>query len=202
MPDVRLKCTSTRQSRHRFAGPWKLARRQPTSTRRRPSASKSPCAAGLPGPPTPGFWRQDFPIDWPLQESLRRSPGLHEVPRATSAAFALGPMGSESENCVWPGQAGNSQNAARRGRRRCGREARHRLHLPRPMPAGATNNSEFVALSQACTHLSCAVIPRPAEGIFYCPCHKGRFDLRSGRPIAGPPRRPLSADSVSRSPRA
>jgi Rieske Fe-S protein len=51
--------------------------------------------------------------------------------------------------------------------------------------------SEFVAFSQKCTHLSCAVVPRPAENSFYCPCHEGRFDLRSGRPVAGPPRRPL-----------
>jgi Rieske Fe-S protein len=51
--------------------------------------------------------------------------------------------------------------------------------------------SEFVAFNQECTHLSCAVIPRPAEGSFYCPCHEGRFDLRTGVPTAGPPRRPL-----------
>ena len=52
--------------------------------------------------------------------------------------------------------------------------------------------SEFVAFSQKCTHLSCAVIPRPDEGSFYCPCHEGRFDLRTGAPTAGPPRRPLT----------
>ena len=52
--------------------------------------------------------------------------------------------------------------------------------------------SEFVAFSQTCTHLSCAVIPRPAEGSFFCPCHEGRFDLRTGQPTAGPPRRPLT----------
>ena len=40
--------------------------------------------------------------------------------------------------------------------------------------------------------LSRAVIPRPAEGTFYCPCHEGRFDLRTGAPTAGPPRRPLT----------
>ena len=53
-------------------------------------------------------------------------------------------------------------------------------------------NGELVAFSQKCTHLSCAVIPRPAEGSFFCPCHEGRFDLRTGAPTAGPPRRPLT----------
>jgi Rieske Fe-S protein len=50
---------------------------------------------------------------------------------------------------------------------------------------------EFVAYSQKCTHLSCAVIPRPEQGILHCPCHEGVFDLRSGRVLAGPPPRPL-----------
>jgi Rieske Fe-S protein len=52
--------------------------------------------------------------------------------------------------------------------------------------------TEFVAFGQKCTHLSCAVIPQVAEGSFFCPCHDGRFDLRTGVPIAGPPRRPLT----------
>ena len=52
--------------------------------------------------------------------------------------------------------------------------------------------NDFVAFSQKCTHLSCAVIPRLDEDSFFCPCHDGRFDLRTGAPIAGPPRRPLT----------
>jgi Rieske Fe-S protein len=35
------------------------------------------------------------------------------------------------------------------------------------------------------------VQPRVAEGVIHCPCHNGYFDLASGRPVAGPPRRPL-----------
>jgi Rieske Fe-S protein len=50
---------------------------------------------------------------------------------------------------------------------------------------------QLVAYSQKCTHLSCAVIPRPEQGLLHCPCHEGFFDLRSGSPTAGPPRRPL-----------
>jgi Rieske Fe-S protein len=51
---------------------------------------------------------------------------------------------------------------------------------------------DLVAFSQECTHLSCAVIPKVAEGVFLCPCHEGYFDLRTGRNIAGPPPRPLA----------
>jgi len=59
-------------------------------------------------------------------------------------------------------------------------------------------NNEFVAFNQKCTHLSCAVIPRSDDGSFFCPCHEGRFDLRTGVPIAGPPRRPLTRIGLER----
>src|SRR5215470_4123073 len=36
-----------------------------------------------------------------------------------------------------------------------------------------------------------AVIPEPAQGRLRCPCHNGHFEINEGRPIAGPPRRPL-----------
>ena len=49
----------------------------------------------------------------------------------------------------------------------------------------------LVAYSQKCTHLSCAVIPNVAENKIVCPCHQGYFSLDEGRPLAGPPQRPL-----------
>jgi Rieske Fe-S protein len=55
-----------------------------------------------------------------------------------------------------------------------------------------TAERTIVAYSQKCTHLSCAVIPDVPNGVIRCPCHDGVFDLASGRPLAGPPRRPLS----------
>lgn len=50
----------------------------------------------------------------------------------------------------------------------------------------------FGAFSRQCTHLSCSVVPEPDKHRFYCPCHEGAFDISTGRPIAGPPRRALS----------
>ena len=48
-----------------------------------------------------------------------------------------------------------------------------------------------LAYSQKCTHLSCPVLYQAAVQEFYCPCHAGRFAVADGRPIAGPPKRPL-----------
>jgi len=56
------------------------------------------------------------------------------------------------------------------------------LHLP---------NGEFVAYSQKCTHLSCAVFYQPEQTRLYCPCHDGVFSPATGGPISGPPDRPL-----------
>jgi len=49
----------------------------------------------------------------------------------------------------------------------------------------------FVAFSQKCTHLSCAVTYSSATDRFECPCHQGFFAARTGRVLAGPPKRPL-----------
>lgn len=49
----------------------------------------------------------------------------------------------------------------------------------------------LLAYSQKCTHLSCPVLYQAAEQQFYCPCHAGRFAVEDGRPLSGPPKRPL-----------
>ncbi len=48
----------------------------------------------------------------------------------------------------------------------------------------------LVAYSQKCTHLSCSVYFSDKQELI-CPCHDGKFDPRTGEPIAGPPQRPL-----------
>jgi len=137
-------------------------------------------------------WRQDFPIDWPQDVYVERRDFVRFLV-LTSAAFTLGQ--------VWIGV----QNWYRKRR---GRPGVQRIASQDDLAVGAALSftypdahepcllvrvaeREFVAFSQKCTHLSCAVLPRPAEGSFVCPCHDGRFDLRTGAPTAGPPRRPL-----------
>jgi Rieske Fe-S protein len=49
----------------------------------------------------------------------------------------------------------------------------------------------YVAYSQKCTHLSCAVYYSHHSKKLECPCHKGLFAVDDGRVLAGPPTRPL-----------
>ena len=53
------------------------------------------------------------------------------------------------------------------------------------------SDGALVAFSSVCTHLSCAVLWRRAEGVLECPCHNGIFDERTGEVVAGPPPRAL-----------
>jgi Rieske Fe-S protein len=54
-----------------------------------------------------------------------------------------------------------------------------------------TGEDTYVAYSQKCTHLSCAVFYAPEANRLECPCHEGVFALEDGRVIQGPPPRPL-----------
>ena len=138
-------------------------------------------------------WRQDFPIDWPQDLYVERRDFVKFMV-LTSAAFTAGQLWIAAENWY---------------RRRSSQLPVLRIAAIDTVPVGGSvsfmypdeqepcllvrlTNNEFVAFNQKCTHLSCAVIPRPDEGSFFCPCHEGRFDLRTGVPIAGPPRRPLT----------
>jgi Rieske Fe-S protein len=49
----------------------------------------------------------------------------------------------------------------------------------------------YVAYSQKCTHLSCAVYYAPTKNRLECPCHEGYFSVKDGRVLQGPPPRPL-----------
>ena len=49
----------------------------------------------------------------------------------------------------------------------------------------------YVAYSQKCTHLSCAVYYSKESNSLECPCHRGFFSVKDGSVLAGPPRRPL-----------
>jgi Rieske Fe-S protein len=137
-------------------------------------------------------WRRDFPIDWPQDHYVERREFMKFMV-LTSLALTAGQFWIAAQNW-W--------------RKRRGEPEIRRVATLDRLPVGGvltftypgdqddcillrTGTGEFVAYSQKCTHLSCAVRPLTDRGVLHCPCHQGYFDLRSGRPIAGPPRRPL-----------
>ncbi|MCC7351458.1 MAG: Rieske 2Fe-2S domain-containing protein [Phycisphaerales bacterium] len=137
-------------------------------------------------------WRRDFPIDWARDHYVARR-DFTKFLVLTSLAFVVGQF--------WIG-------ALNFFRRRRGQLPMRRIATLATLPVGGSigfkypqehddcilvrpDEKTLVAYSQKCTHLACAVVPQCDRNQLHCPCHEGYFDLSSGRPIAGPPRRPL-----------
>lgn len=54
-----------------------------------------------------------------------------------------------------------------------------------------TGENDYVAYSQKCTHLSCAVYFASEHDRLECPCHEGYFAIADGSVLQGPPPRRL-----------
>jgi Rieske Fe-S protein len=137
-------------------------------------------------------WRNDFPVDVPQDELVGRR-DFTKFLVLTSLAFVVGQAWIVFENLK---------------RRRRGEPPVRKIAALADVPIGTavpfaypaahddcllirTAADRFVAFSQRCTHLGCAVTPELQNNRLHCPCHRGYFDLTTGNVLAGPPRRPL-----------
>ena len=139
-------------------------------------------------------WRQDFPVDWPEDEYVSRR-DLVKFIVLTSLAFTTGQFWLVGKELLGgKPRAWAAMPVARVDEIPVGGSLVFQYpeedHTPRLLVR--TGEASFVAYDQQCTHLLCPVVARVEEGALHCPCHNGLFDLETGRPIAGPPRRPLA----------
>lgn len=142
-------------------------------------------------------WRRDFPIDSSQDDYISRRE-LVKFMVLTSAAFAAGQLWLAVKRVA----GGRAERAPAL-----------RIASVEELPVGGAKTFEyppgspprllirtgpaaFVAYDQQCTHLLCPVVPAVDQGRLHCPCHNGWFDLATGRPLAGPPRRPLPRVNV------
>ncbi len=138
-------------------------------------------------------WRRDFPIDWPQDEYIARRDFTRFLV-LTSLAFTVGQFWIVFQN-RWrrtqpapPEVAIGTVDAIPVG----GSLAFGYPTEDDPCILVRLDETRFVAFDRLCTHLLCPVLPQPEEGQLHCPCHEGYFDLATGRPLAGPPQRPLA----------
>ena len=54
-----------------------------------------------------------------------------------------------------------------------------------------TQDGQYYAYSQKCSHLGCSVHFDRDLRCLQCPCHQGAYDAKSGSVLHGPPQRPL-----------
>jgi Rieske Fe-S protein len=137
-------------------------------------------------------WRRDFPIDTPQDAYVARR-DFTKYLGLTSLAFVVGQFWIAVQN-RWRRARGQLPRVAVARLHEIDVGAARTFHYPDATdPAILLRLDEYsmIAYSSQCTHLQCPVLPHMAEGRLHCPCHAGYFDLRSGQPLAGPPRRPL-----------
>ncbi len=157
--------------------------------KKEPIGTTAPDEAALAEQPK---WRRDFPIDWEEDEYVSRR-DLVKFMALTSCAF----VGGHAWLIVTasrgkPREALSPTPVAETGELPVG--GAKVFEFPEGSPPRLLvrlDEERFVAYDQQCTHLLCPVLPEPVEGKLHCPCHNGWFDLETGHPLAGPPRRPL-----------
>jgi Rieske Fe-S protein len=137
-------------------------------------------------------WRRDFPIDWAQDEYISHR-DLIKFMVLTSAAFVAGQFSIVLKSLFGGREAAAPALPVARVDELAVGGAKT-FHYPEGSPPRLlvrTGEAQFVAYDQQCTHLLCPVVPAYAQGKLHCPCHNGWFDLSTGQPLAGPPRRPL-----------
>src|SRR5690242_18862507 len=145
---------------------------------------------GRPLPEQPR-WRQDFPTDIPEDDALARRE-FTKFLVLTSGAFVAGQCWIGLMSLLEQDRPLPEKRVAAAGDVAPGGVVEFRYPSEDdPCLLIRLADGRLVAYGQQCSHLSCAVIPEPAQGQLRCPCHNGYFELSEGRPIAGPPRRPL-----------
>jgi Rieske Fe-S protein len=136
-------------------------------------------------------WRAEFPYHWDADELVSRRQLLRLAVFTSGALFAstaaiavLGAIRNPRRTEVQPiaRVADVPEGSAFYFEYPEPGEQAMLLHLP---------EARFVAYSQRCTHLSCAVYYQPERGRLFCPCHEGAFNPETGDPTAGPPQRRL-----------
>ena len=143
------------------------------------------------GAPPASRWRQEFPYHWDADEHVGRREFLRFAVFASGALFA-GTVALAILGRIDDQRRGSPKSVAKVSDVRPGEP----LYFNYP---GSQDQAVlvylpeqgYVAYSQKCTHLSCAVYYQRDQRRLFCPCHEGAFDIENGEPIQGPPRRRL-----------
>lgn len=150
-------------------------------------------ADGGPGPK----WQLEFPYRWDHDDAVTRRELLRFAVYTSGALFA-GTAGIAVLARLRPAPPHARVAIAREDALREGEAVYFEYPAGEQAVLVKLHGGALVAFSQRCPHLSCAVVYQDEAQRFFCPCHEGAFEARSGVPIAGPPRRPLARIRLER----
>jgi nitrite reductase/ring-hydroxylating ferredoxin subunit len=135
-------------------------------------------------------WREDFPVGWDADHYVTRRELAKFLTFGSAllvlanAAIALLGRRPKSERFT-------EQTIGRASALAIGDSQQFRYPTDADPCLLVRTPEGLCAYSQVCTHLSCAVVHQKETNELFCPCHHGVFAVADGRPVAGPPTRPL-----------
>jgi len=143
-------------------------------------------------------WKKDFPVP-SAEDSYVTRREFTKFLGLTSVAFLLGTLATAGRTVARRlfGPSSPRVAVAGIGELPVGGYKLFRYAETDPGILLRLSEDKFVAFDQRCTHLSCPVILNAASGQLECPCHAGSFSAEDGRPLAGPPKRPLTRLEVT-----
>lgn len=137
-------------------------------------------------------WRRDFPIDT-AQDAYVARRDFTKFIGLTSLAFVVGQFWIALQN-RWRKVRGQLPIVAVAELDEVPVRGAKAFRYPTSADSALLlrlDGDSLLAYSSQCTHLQCPVLPELQSSRLHCPCHRGYFDLHTGQPLAGPPRRPL-----------
>ena len=136
-------------------------------------------------------WRDDFPIEWEKDNAVTRRE-FSKFLTLTSLALFFGNVWILGKSWLRPEEMDRVVEIGDVSQLPVGGvlQFQYPRSIDQAMLLRLAEN-KFVAYSQRCTHLSCAVYWAKKNGRLECPCHEGVFSLEDGSVLAGPPTRPL-----------
>jgi nitrite reductase/ring-hydroxylating ferredoxin subunit len=137
------------------------------------------------------LWRDEFPVFTADERYVSRRQ-FSKFLTLTSLAMFAGNVWILIRSWMYRKPAYRAQVVARAGEIPIG--GVKPFHYPGPQDQCIivrTGADSYVAYSQKCTHLSCAVYYAQAHNRLECPCHEGYFSITDGSVLQGPPTRPL-----------
>lgn len=137
-------------------------------------------------------WRQDFPVETAEDEYVSRR-DFAKFLVLVSGAMAVGQVSLIGQSAARKSREPDQPLAiAREDEVPVGKVLQFDYpHAGEPCLLARLDDGKLVAFGQLCSHLLCPVKPDFEAGKFVCPCHNGYFDIETGQPLSGPPRRPL-----------
>ena len=141
---------------------------------------------------------REFPYDRDKEAQVTRREFCNFL-GLTSTAFFLGALGFAGKSAYEAQQIERLTPLKIEGAMSLENNSALNFHYPNetdPAILIRTNDGNYYAYGQKCTHLSCPVYYSKQSQHIECPCHEAGFEAKTGNVLYGPPPRPLDQIAV------